>query len=62
MIIKKLALGLAAVAATLSYTASAYAEDAGDWLVRGRIVNVSPNDDSGEVTGIAGSGVGVSGS
>lgn len=59
MIIKKLALGLAAVAATLSYTASAYAEDAGDWLVRGRIVNVSPNDDSGEVTGIAGSGVGV---
>lgn len=59
MVIKKLALGLAAAVAALSYTANTYAEDAGDWLVRGRIVNVSPNDDSGEVTGIAGSGVGV---
>lgn len=31
----------------------------GDWLVRGRLIHVAPNDSSGAVTGIPGSGVGV---
>lgn len=33
--------------------------DAGDWLVRLRALHVSPNDDSGSVSGIPGSSVGV---
>jgi len=41
----------------------AYALEAGDWLVRGRIINVRPNDDSGALfvgaTPLAGSGVEV---
>jgi len=31
----------------------------GDWLVRGRLIHVAPNDSSGAVTTLAGSGVGV---
>lgn len=31
----------------------------GDWLVRGRIINVSPNDSSGLISGIAGTEAGV---
>lgn len=59
MLTKKLAIGIFAAMAGLSWGTSAYAADAGDWLVRGRIINVNPNDDSGEVTGISGSGVSV---
>jgi outer membrane protein len=33
--------------------------DAGDWLVRLRALHVSPNDDSGSVSGISGSSVSV---
>jgi outer membrane protein len=51
-----LALGLSAM------PAAAY--EAGDWVVRGRIINVNPNDDSSAVSStatgtVAGSGVGV---
>ena len=31
--------------------------DAGDWLTRVRVINVSPDDSSGEVPAVAGSGV-----
>ncbi len=31
----------------------------GDWLVRGRVINVSPNDSTGPVSGIAGTEAGV---
>lgn len=49
-------LGLSAVAAP------AMAYEAGDWLVRGRIINVNPNDDSGQLYAdgtAAGEGVSV---
>jgi outer membrane protein len=51
----------AGVLAATSLPAQAY--EAGDWVVRGRIINVNPNDDSGAVSlngsPIAGSGVSV---
>ena len=59
MLTKKLAMGIFVAMAGLSWGTSTYAADAGDWLVRGRVINVNPNDDSGEVTGISGSGVSV---
>ncbi|HEC75604.1 MAG TPA: OmpW family protein, partial [Methylophaga aminisulfidivorans] len=35
----------------LSFAAApAMAYEAGDWLIRGRIINVNPNDDSGTLT------------
>lgn len=37
----------------------AIATTEGDWLVRARIINIDPHSSSGEVTGIAGSGVDV---
>lgn len=55
----KLSMAILAVATSLSMSLPAYAEAAGDWLIRGRFIHVNPNDDSGEVTGIAQSGVGV---
>jgi outer membrane protein len=40
---------------------TALAYEAGDWLVRGRIINVTPNDDSGDLyTGAGNLGEGVS--
>lgn len=39
--------------------APAYAAEAGTWLVRGRVIHVAPNDNSGEVTTLPGSGVNV---
>ena len=36
------ALGLGAAAPAMAY-------EAGDWLVRGRVINVNPNDDSGQL-------------
>jgi outer membrane protein len=38
---------------------TASATEQGDWLVRGRIINVSPNDSSGTVGGIPGTSVTV---
>ena len=54
----------AAIVLTLGLSAMpAAAYDAGDWVVRGRIINVNPNDDSGAVHAngfpLPGSGVGV---
>lgn len=37
----------------------ALAAESGNWIVRGRVIHVTPNDRSGEVTTLAGSGVGV---
>jgi outer membrane protein len=56
----------AAIALTLGLSAMpAAAYEAGDWVVRGRIINVNPNDDSGAISAtavpgaVAGSGVSV---
>lgn len=51
-------LTILVVAGLVLFGATAHAADK-NWLVRGRILNVSPNDKSGSVTGIPGSGVGV---
>lgn len=60
---RKSFLGLAGLSAlSLStITLPVYAYEAGDWLVRGRIINVNPNDSSGQlyINGVA-SGEGVS--
>jgi outer membrane protein len=42
-----------------SLTAPAWAYEAGDWIVRGGLAGVFPQDSSSEVSGIDGSGVGV---
>lgn len=55
---KAIAIAVTASACILTPVQS-YAAEAGDWLVRGRIINVNPNDDSSAVSGIAGSGVSV---
>lgn len=60
---RKSFLGLAGLSAlSLStITLPVYAYEAGDWLVRGRIINVNPNDSSDQlyINGVA-SGEGVS--
>lgn len=59
----KLSLSLLAVMAFASLAAPAMAYEAGDWLVRGRVVNVDPHSDSGLLfvngSAIPGSGVTV---
>lgn len=49
------------LAATTVASHAAFANDQGDLLVRGRIINVNPNDSSGAVSTIGGSGVTVDG-
>ena len=58
---KHLLISSSILAATICLVAPAtsVAREAGDWLARGRIINVSPNDDSSVVTGIASSAVAV---
>ncbi len=46
-------------AGTAAIATPSLAADPGNWLVRGRVIHVTPNDRSGEVTTLAGSGVGV---
>ncbi len=46
----KLAIALLAATGLSAIAAPAMAYEAGDWLVRGRIVNVNPNDDSGTLS------------
>ena len=46
-------------AGTAAIAAPSMAQEPGNWLVRGRVIHVTPNDRSGEVTTLAGSGVGV---
>lgn len=56
---------IAALAGAMAFAAAtpASAFEAGDWLVRGRVIAVDPHEDSGNIrsggTPIAGSGVGV---
>lgn len=61
----KLAVALLAAMGISAIATPVMAYEAGDWLVRGRVVNVNPNDDSGAISAtatsgaIAGSGVTV---
>lgn len=58
---KKTAIaGLFATLGLVTVTAPAMAYEAGDWLIRGRIINVNPNDDSGSLS-INGAGTGLKG-
>ena len=62
-IMKKSALSLC-IAASLGLSAiPAFAHDAGDWLVRGRIININPSDSNDGITSngaaVAGTEVGV---
>lgn len=51
----------AGMTATLAMASTGALAAAGDWLVRVGPVNVSPNDDSGELSGLAGAEVSVDG-
>lgn len=53
---KKLSALLLTAACATTLTAPVLA-DTGDWLTRVRVINVSPDDSSGEVPAVAGSGV-----
>ena len=56
--VKRLIYTLAAAGLTATpLVANAY--DAGDWLVRGRVIHVSPNDSSGSLSTVPGSGASV---
>ncbi len=63
MKVTKLAIALLAATGFSAIATPAMAYEAGDWLVRGRIINVNPNDDSGLISlngsPVAGSGVTV---
>jgi outer membrane protein len=48
--VTKLAIALLAATGLSAIATSTMAYEAGDWLVRGRIINVKPNDDSGPLT------------
>jgi len=56
----KLALALLAATGISAIATPVMAYEAGDWLVRGRIINVNPNDDSGALfTSVGNLGEGV---
>ena len=57
----KLAIALLAATGISAIATPAMAYEAGDWLVRGRIINVNPNDDSGTLStsGLGNLGEGV---
>jgi len=63
MKVTKLAIALLAATGISAIATPAMAYEAGDWLVRGRIINVNPHDDSGVIhsngTPLAGTGVTV---
>jgi outer membrane protein len=50
---------LLALAPLLALPAVADAAERGDLQLRGRVISISPDDDSGEISGVAGSGVNV---
>lgn len=50
MKVTKLAIALLAATGISAIATPAMAYEAGDWLVRGRIINVNPNDDSGTLS------------
>jgi outer membrane protein len=47
----KAGVRLALIGMLLSFVSTNVLADAGDWIVRGRIINVSPNDDSEDALG-----------
>ena len=49
MKVTKLAIALLAATGISAVATPAMAYEAGDWLVRGRIINVNPNDSSGDL-------------
>lgn len=53
-----LSLCIAAGLGMSSIPVLVYAHDAGDWLVRGRIININPNDDNNGVTTDGGGALG----
>jgi outer membrane protein len=60
MKVTKLAIALLAATGFSAIATPAMAYEAGDWLVRGRIINVNPNDDSGSLnTSVGNLGEGV---
>lgn len=64
MNVTKLAIVMLAVTSISTIATPAIAYEAGDWLIRGRLVNIKPQDDSGTLSvngapGITGSGVSV---
>ena len=50
----KTLVSTAAIAASMLTSSSAIAVQQGDWLVRGRIINIAPNVSSGEITDMGG--------
>lgn len=54
-------LGAASALALILAAAPSHAVEKGDWLIRAGIAHVAPDDRSGAVTGISGSGVEVDG-
>jgi len=50
MKITKYAIALLTLTGMVTAAAPALAYEAGDWLIRGRIINVNPNDDSGTLS------------
>jgi len=56
----KLAVALLAATGISAVATPVMAYEAGDWLIRGRIINVSPNDDSGTLS-INGADTGLKG-
>lgn len=61
MKVTKLAVALLAATGLSAIATPVMAYEAGDWLIRGRIINVNPNDDSGTLstTGLGNLGEGV---
>lgn len=58
MKVTKLAIALLAATGLSAIATPAMAYEAGDWLVRGRIINVNPSDDSGLLSADIGGGYG----
>lgn len=60
MKVTKLAIALLAATGISAIATPVMAYEAGDWLIRGRIINVNPNDDSGSLnTSVGNLGEGV---
>lgn len=49
MKVTKLAVSLLAATGISAISTPAMAYEAGDWLIRGRIINIAPQDDSGNL-------------
>jgi len=58
-LLKSLATPVLFTAVLILAAPAAFALGQGDWLARGRLINLSPNDSTGEVSSIAGTEAGV---